>query len=229
MMRSVLRGGRGLIVVAVLVLSAARPVDAQTSGELQLLTLTNQVRASAGAPPLALDGALSVVAATWSTTMAQAGTISHNPALKLQISGFSRAGENVGVGASVESVHRALVASPGHYANIVNPLFSRVGIGVVQSGSMVYLTQVFVQPSGSEAPPAAAPAATTVTTAPRAAARAAVTTVTTATTAVPAAAGTGRAATAPASGVASPLGGPGPSAWHVSVMVQLEAWDRLLS
>ena len=59
---------RGLVAVAVLVLGTARPAGAQSSAEHQLLTLTTQVRASAGAPPLALDGALSAVAATWSTT-----------------------------------------------------------------------------------------------------------------------------------------------------------------
>ncbi len=180
MRRSVLRGVRVSVAVAVLVVGTAGPSRGRTSDDIQLLALTNAVRASVGAPPLVLDGALSAVAATWSSTMAVAGAISHNPSLKVQVPGFRLLGENVGRGDSVEIVHDLLVASPPHYANITDARFTTVGLGVVRSGRTFYVTQVFLQPAGSgsvppeEPPPGLASPApaperretTTTTTAP---------------------------------------------------------------
>jgi uncharacterized protein YkwD len=45
----------------------------------------------------------------------------------------------------MKSVHRALVASPGHYANLVNPDLTHVGVGIHLQGDGVYVTQVFAR------------------------------------------------------------------------------------
>ena len=233
MMRSVLRGGGGLAGAAVLLLSTATPVSGQTAAsELQLLALTNPVRASVGAPPLALDATLSDVARTWSNTMALAGTISHNPSLKAQIGAYAGMGENVATGPSVELVHEALVASPGHYANISNPAFTTVGLGVVSSGRSVYLTQVFVLPAVARSTPATAPGEAPPATAPTVAARAPSPSTTAAppTTARPSQAAGATSAPAPGrAGGAITEPAPGPAAWQVSVMHRLAAWDRLVA
>ena len=135
------------------------PATAASGDESRLLALTNQARASAGATPLALDAGVSAVARAWAQQMAAAGDISHNPDYGSQISGWSRVGENVGMGSSVDIVHGALMASSGHYANIVNGSFSVVGIGVVRAGGTVFIVQNFVTPrSAAVRAPARAPA-----------------------------------------------------------------------
>ena len=39
---------------------------------------------------------------------------------------------------------KAFIASPHHYANIVEPAFTRVAIGVVKSGQLYWVTESFV-------------------------------------------------------------------------------------
>ncbi|HEX2042053.1 MAG TPA: CAP domain-containing protein [Acidimicrobiales bacterium] len=146
----------------------AAPAAAASSQELQLFDLVNQVRASVGVPALQLDEGISVVSRAWALQMAAAGTISHNPNFKTLVGGWSRIGENVGMGHPLGVVHQALVESPGHYANIVEPAYTRVGIGVVDVGAgNVYVVENFVRPRSAGA--SGAPAAPPPTTARRAA------------------------------------------------------------
>jgi uncharacterized protein YkwD len=53
-------------------------------------------------------------------------------------------GENVGMGADVDSVHQALMASSPHRRNMLDGAFDLVGIGVVRSGSGIWMSMVFV-------------------------------------------------------------------------------------
>ena len=63
-------------------------------------------------------------------------------------------------------MHNSLVASSGHYQNIVNPVYTNVGIGVIDvGGGAVYVVENFVRPKGTGA---SAPAAAPPTTARRA-------------------------------------------------------------
>lgn len=121
---------------------------AATSDEAGFLSLTNQARASVGAPSLSLDGSLTSVARSWAQSMAAQGGISHNPDLGSAVDGWSRLGENVGVGANVAQVHAALLASPTHYQNLTNPGYSLVGIGVVSAGGRIWVVEDFETPAG---------------------------------------------------------------------------------
>ena len=145
-----------------------QPAAADTFGdELSFASQLNDLRAGLGLPALAMEVRLVEVARAWSGHMAAVNSLSHNPDLASQApSNWQRLGENVGFGGSVDTIHRALVNSPGHYANMVNQHFNYVGIGVVRSGDRVWVTQVFMQaPSGSVVQTASsAPAATTVAT-----------------------------------------------------------------
>ncbi|MEN3314835.1 MAG: hypothetical protein V7605_1069 [Acidimicrobiaceae bacterium] len=134
---------------------AASPAAAAGSEESSLLALTNQARASAGDPALSMDSSLTSVARSWAQTMASQGGISHNPDLASQVDGWSRLGENVGVGTSIDQVHQALLASPHHYENITGD-FSLVGIGVASGGGRVYVVEDFEQPRGGGGTVAAA-------------------------------------------------------------------------
>jgi hypothetical protein len=153
----------GLAVVAAL-FAVPGPAQAASAEESRLLTLVNGVRASAGAPALVHDEAIAAVARRWASSMAAAGTISHNPALGSQVTGWSKIAENVGTGPNLDTVHRALVASPSHYANMTDRQVTLVGIGVVTSGGRVFVVENFMRPSGSAPPRAVAP--TTVAPAP---------------------------------------------------------------
>lgn len=146
------------LVMATTVVAAPAPASATPAGEARMLALTNQLRASAGVTALALDGEVSAVARAWAQQMASDGNISHNPNYGSQIDGWSSLAENVGMGTGVDAVHQALAASAVHRANLVSPDFTLIGIGVVDTGTMVFVVQNFVRPAAAAArAPAPAP------------------------------------------------------------------------
>ena len=61
----------------------------------------------------------------------------------LEGTGWSVAGENVGVGPSLEELQAAFMRSAPHRANVLRPEYQRVGIGVVESGDVLWITLVF--------------------------------------------------------------------------------------
>jgi hypothetical protein len=135
------------------VLAVAGPAQAASAEESKVLALTNQVRASVGAPALAWDEEMAGIARSWAAKMAADGIISHNPSYSRQISGnWSKASENVGQGPDIDTVHRALVASHSHYVNMVDTEVTSLGIGVVTSGNTVFIVENFVGRAGAAAP-----------------------------------------------------------------------------
>ncbi|KGM09989.1 hypothetical protein N869_10625 [Cellulomonas bogoriensis 69B4 = DSM 16987] len=134
---------------------------AQAGPSEDLLALVNAARAEAGAGPLTLDPSMTQVATAWSGRMAEAGSISHNPDYAGQIpSGWSAAAENVAFNrpADVNRLHTQWMNSEGHRANILNPRFTHIGIGVVISGGSAWGTQVFATYGTPPAAPREAPA-----------------------------------------------------------------------
>jgi uncharacterized protein YkwD len=112
----------------------------------QLVGLINGVRAGLGLAPYAVDPELAANAERWARSMAAAAKMSHQGDLSVGLSApWVRLGENVGVGLDVQVVHNALVASPGHYANLADPAFGFVGVGVVESGGTLYVAEEFMQ------------------------------------------------------------------------------------
>ena len=106
---------------------------APSSAEAEFLALLNAERAKVGLPGLALDGGLQAAAAAQAGNIASAGSLFHQDLIPL-LGPWRTAGENVGFGPDVSSINTALVNSPGHYANMVDPDFTHVGIGVVVDG-----------------------------------------------------------------------------------------------
>ena len=80
------------------------------------------------------DAGLAATSCTWNDHMIAAGGISHDPNLAAAVASvfpdWRKGGENVGMGGTVSSLFDAFVASPGHYKNLVDPDFSRVGVCV---------------------------------------------------------------------------------------------------
>ena len=159
------RGTSWLIVAAAAVATlqwlGAPAAGATPAEDARLLALLNSVRSEAGLPPVIADASLASVASGWAASMASAGALSHNGSLTSSLTGWSKLGENVGRGATIEVVHGILVASPAHRAVMVDPAFTRVGFGVVHAADgRVYVVADFMQPASAAAPrPAQAVAA----------------------------------------------------------------------
>lgn len=119
--------------------------------ERQVVELTNQERTANGLQPLSIDESLSAVAREKSNDMAVNGYFSHNsptygsPFDMMQQFGVSyrTAGENIAQGQrSPEEVVNAWMNSEGHRANILNPDYTHIGVGYVESGN--HWTQMFI-------------------------------------------------------------------------------------
>jgi hypothetical protein len=121
------------LVATALVGSAAfaSPAFASPAGDLG--AATNVSRASNGLPALALNAQLTAVAQAWADQLAAAGVLSHNPALRTQVSDWSVLGENVGMAGDVPTVQAAFMASPPHRANILDPRYTQMGVGSATS------------------------------------------------------------------------------------------------
>lgn len=58
--------------------------------------------------------------------------------------GYRAAGENLALARTLDMAHTGLMNSPGHRANILNPAFGRLGIGIVDGGRHgLMVTQTF--------------------------------------------------------------------------------------
>lgn len=140
-----------------LVLVPAVDADAGTAeDEAAFVSRINGLRASQGLPALQVDGELTGLARAWAAQMADAGTISHNPSFASQVTAnWRKLGENVGKGPTVDDLHQAFVDSAGHYANLVDPEFTRIGVGVVERDGMLYTSHQFMVlfEDGAAAPP----------------------------------------------------------------------------
>ncbi|MDQ1445156.1 MAG: hypothetical protein QOI20_1620 [Acidimicrobiaceae bacterium] len=156
------------------ILTAAQASAGDTSSmESDFVAHVNAVRAGKGLAPLTIDGELTGIARRWASQMASAGQISHNPSFPNQVhADWSKLGENVGTGPDVQSIHDAFVRSAHHYANIVDPAFTRIGVGVVigANGAIFTAHQFERLASDDAAAPRAAAPAPTAARAPRPAA-----------------------------------------------------------
>lgn len=111
------------------------------TAEAELLRLVNAERANAGLDPVVLDPALATVGRAHSEEMFRLGYFAHvspvagDPSDRLAAADvvYLVSGENLAFAPTVEIAHEGLMNSPGHRANILNPAFTRLGIGVVRS------------------------------------------------------------------------------------------------
>ncbi|MFA5787492.1 MAG: CAP domain-containing protein, partial [Actinomycetota bacterium] len=144
---------RFVMFLAAVVLSLAMPVlmagpaFALSSEEQGFVSGVNVERAKKGVPALAVADDLVTVARAHSAEMAAQGTIFHNPNLANAVTGWQVVGENVGMGPTVSSINSAFIASPKHYENFVDSVYTQIGVGVViDAKGTIFVTQVFRQP-----------------------------------------------------------------------------------
>ena len=152
----------GLLLVSLL----TAPASAQqfdVAGEKHLVELINQARAGEGLPPLAVDERLTQAAQKHTALMAKDDKPSHQlgeePPLQVRVANeglrSDRQAENVGLEMDVAGAHAMLMGSAPHRANILSPDYNAVGVGVMQVGEKLYVTEDFAHRlpdySGAEA------------------------------------------------------------------------------
>lgn len=134
------------------------PADLQQYALWQI----NQSRAQYGFAPLRLDAAITAVASAHAWDMMNYGYFSHTGrdgsrvAQRMARAGisFSYSGENIcyynGIGAraTLDWCHRTFMSEPypgyyNHIANILNPNFTRLGVGIAQSGGRIKIVWDF--------------------------------------------------------------------------------------
>lgn len=122
----------------------AAPALAGTDDEERFVDLINSERAAVGVSELEVVPELVEGARGHAADMAAAGHLFHNQNLADVAEGWTLLGENVGMGGDVESLHAAFMGSPDHRANLLNPAYDAVGVGVVWSDEVPHVVQVFM-------------------------------------------------------------------------------------
>jgi len=122
--------------------------------ESEILVLVNNERTKKGLSILKMDPLITQVARAHSRDMLAKGYFSHQdpdgktPYDRLMAERvlFRESAENLALAQNSNLVHTGLMNSPRHRDNILNPNFSRVGIGVINSGEHgLMVTQNFVR------------------------------------------------------------------------------------
>jgi hypothetical protein len=164
------------IVAAAMMFGGAGAAQAATGPAGDVAVQTNALRAAHGLAALRPDATLDSVAQQWADQMAATG-FRHSPNAWRGAAipqGWSWNGENIAEGyTSASAVMAGWIGSPDHYANLVSPNYTRIGVGYDSAAGM--WVQVFAgYPSdrGAPAAVAAAPAAPRVVTRAPAAPRA---------------------------------------------------------
>lgn len=139
------RRARPWFVVLLLAIVGLALTSCNSEQETSNLADLNEVRSNVALPELVRSAELDIKAEAQAERMANRGTIFHSKSLQSGVSaGWTAIGENVALAGSVTEAQTALEASPGHYANMTNPVYNHVGIGVVARNGVVYVAQVFV-------------------------------------------------------------------------------------
>jgi Cysteine-rich secretory protein family len=145
---------KSFFLFSALLLLASVPCLGATmsAAEKQVFEELNQQRAKNGQAALEWNDQAANAARVHAQTMLEHGKIEHQfpgeAAFDERIGAtgvrFTVAAENVAHVEFIEDVMPALMTSPGHRANMLNPKYNAVGIGVVQRERQIYVTQDFI-------------------------------------------------------------------------------------
>lgn len=117
-------------------------MNLDTVSEDQMLDRINQERYNNNLKPLVADPLLRNVARAYSRAMLLKGFFAHvtpegitlfDRLLAAKVN-YNEAAENLAYAPSIQLAHLGLMNSPKHRANILDPNFTRVGIGVIDAG-----------------------------------------------------------------------------------------------
>lgn len=148
----------GLLLLHATFSAIAAEVGDNAGAEREFVSAIAQERASRGLGALSDDPELIDVARRHAARMAANKDLHHNPNLQNEVQDWEVLGENVGRGANVAEVHQAFMESESHRAQILEPRYLEVGVGVVWADGEVWVAEVFrkrqAAPSSQPAPPA---------------------------------------------------------------------------
>ncbi len=123
--------------------------------ELQMLDLVNRDRAAENLPPLQWHSRAAAIARTHSRDMAVNNFFAHSsPSTGMARDRFFAArlmaaavAENLARSSSIQEAQEKLLQSPSHRQNIMNPIFTHLGIGIVRTEKgELFITQNFLVP-----------------------------------------------------------------------------------
>jgi uncharacterized protein YkwD len=121
------------------------------AGEKQLVDLMNQERTKQGIPPLQADPRLTQAARKHTALMVQSHSKTHQigsePPMAARLSNENlpsdQQAENISVAPTVAENHDRMMHSTDHRTNILNPDYNVIGVGAVQCGGGLWVTQDF--------------------------------------------------------------------------------------
>src|SRR5258708_4944134 len=144
--------GASLLIALILALeSPAQAPVTPDNPEQQVFQQLLEARQKAGVPAVQWDDHLAEAARFHAKAMADHQELSHQlnnePYLLLRIAAtgarFTVAAENIASVGFAEDAHLGWMLSPGHRANILNPVYTHIGIGVVKRGNQLYIAEDF--------------------------------------------------------------------------------------
>ncbi|MGH1502545.1 MAG: CAP domain-containing protein [Acidimicrobiales bacterium] len=165
-----------LVVTAIVVDASSAGADT-TTDEQRFVEKINELRTGLGLPPLTVDAELVAGSRDWTERLRSDGGLSHAPDLSVGVTSYwLKLGENVGVAPQdqLDALFDAFVASPDHYANLIDPDFTFVGVGVLyDDDGRMWTTHRFMElgeqpvaPTPTVPPAATGDASTTTVPAP---------------------------------------------------------------
>jgi Cysteine-rich secretory protein family len=127
----------------------SKDIESIPAMEKRVFELANQERAKAGAPPLKWSNNLGLAARLHADQMARHKQLSHQfsdeadlgARLAQQGARFDADAENVGYAGSADELHSGWMNSPPHRANMLNPRYDEMGVGITRLGDRLYATQ----------------------------------------------------------------------------------------
>ena len=131
--------------------SDSKEIESVPQMEKRIFELANEERAKAGAPALKWSNNLALAARLHADEMARHKQLSHQfsdeaelgARLAQQGARFDADAENVGYAGSADELHSGWMNSPPHRANMLNPRYDEMGVGITRVGDRLYATQDF--------------------------------------------------------------------------------------
>ena len=127
-----------IAALAVLLLVACTPEEANH------IQMVNAFRTANGVAQLDWSDPLYDKARAWSQHMADQGKLSHSDLRDGAPAGWHILGENVAYNSSLTGAMTALENSPVHRANLLNPQFNHVAVGIIFQDNVYWVTEEFV-------------------------------------------------------------------------------------
>lgn len=129
--------------------------------EQEIFDKTNELRVSKGLNVLEYQSDLRPSARVWAVKLSIDLKVSHSDPRLAAPKGAIWLGENVGITDNSTQALELLIASPKHYANLVDPRFTHMEVGGVEIMGSYYFAQEFMQLPVEETTTTQAPIATT--------------------------------------------------------------------